>query len=90
MFEPMGLNDRKGLRMASSPISTPESSSYSPTTECHDTTATVGIVGTALTGMAALPQAFEQYPYGTAIVVGLVAFRSICWVAVTWITHRRG
>lgn len=33
--------------------------------------------------------AVEEYPTGAAVLVGLVVFALVCWVAVAWIKHRR-
>jgi uncharacterized protein with PQ loop repeat len=63
--------------------------SHSPTSSGVGVAATVGAVGTAITSMASLPQVFEQYPRGTATVVGLVVFVGVVIVAVTWIKYRR-
>lgn len=49
---------------------------------------TVGVVGAAVTGIASLPQAFEDHPYGAAIVVVLVILICVCGVAQTWIKYR--
>jgi hypothetical protein len=49
----------------------------------------LGSLLAALTSIATLPRAFEQYPKGAAIFTGLFVFALICWVAVTWLKHRR-
>jgi uncharacterized protein with PQ loop repeat len=53
-------------------------------------TAAIGAVGVTLSSMAALPQTFERYPIGTAILVALAVFALLCWVTVNWLRYRRG
>ena len=43
----------------------------------------------AVAGLAALPQAFEQYPRGAAIVAGVVVAGYVTCVIVTLIKNRR-
>jgi uncharacterized protein with PQ loop repeat len=75
--------------MVSTPASTSETSGHSSAGGGIGVAATVGAVGTAVTGVASLPQVFEQYPQGAATVVGLVVFIGAVIIAVTWIKYRR-
>jgi hypothetical protein len=51
-------------------------------------TAVFTALGTAA-GLAALPQAFEQYPNGAAVVTKLIFAILACWVVVAWLNNRR-
>lgn len=47
------------------------------------------VIGVIMTNAATLPPVFEQYPYGTAVLVGLALFGGACCVAVAWLKYRR-
>lgn len=49
----------------------------------------LGMAATALSGIAALPQAFEQYPYGAAVVVTLALYGGGCWMYWARMKYRR-
>lgn len=75
--------------MASNPTPIPEPSGHGHSTGGAVAVATLGQVGGALTGVASLPQAFQQNPYGAAIVAGLAIFAGCCCVAIAWFKYRR-
>lgn len=75
--------------MATSPTSASEPSDHGRSNEGIGIAATVGAVGTAATTVGTLPQAFEQYPKGGAMVAFLVIAVLLCWVIVTWLKNRR-
>jgi hypothetical protein len=53
------------------------------------TTAVVVALSILFASIQALPQAFEQYPKGAAVVSGLILAGLFCWVYVTRLKCRR-
>lgn len=49
----------------------------------------LGTVAVALASIPALPQAFEQYPYGAAVVVFLAIYGGRCWKYWVRMKYRR-
>ena len=46
-------------------------------------------MATILMNMHGLPAELQQNPVGAAIFAGLVVLALLCWLAVTWLKHRR-
>jgi hypothetical protein len=51
--------------------------------------AIVGAISAVVAGAAALPQAFEQYPYGAAVVVALALYGGACSMYWARMKYRR-